>query len=91
MESDATAGETEADRVDGPVDAEAPGDGGSPSSEATVDEVDHVLDQVELALARLDDGTYGVCESCGAPIDDAHLAELPTAQTCPGCLSAISG
>jgi len=50
-----------------------------------VDAVDGLLDEVELALARLDDGTYGRCEECGAPIDDARLAELPIVRTCGRC------
>ena len=47
-------------------------DGGLHRSAA--DTVDALLDEVELALARLDDGTYGRCETCGAVIDDAVLA-----------------
>ncbi|MGO8873276.1 MAG: TraR/DksA family transcriptional regulator [Acidimicrobiales bacterium] len=51
----------------------------------SIDEIDHLLDQVERALSRLDDGTYGSCESCGSPIDDAVLAEAPTEQRCGAC------
>lgn len=40
------------------------------------------LDGVEGALSRLDAGTYGLCESCGDPIDDAMLAEMPQARSC---------
>ncbi|MEX1218075.1 MAG: TraR/DksA C4-type zinc finger protein [Acidimicrobiales bacterium] len=40
------------------------------------------LDGVELALDRLDAGTYGMCETCGNPIDDALLAEIPQARSC---------
>ena len=40
------------------------------------------LDAVEDALVRLDDGTYGACEVCGAAIDDARLEEDPTACRC---------
>ena len=50
-----------------------------------VDAVDALLDEVELALTRLDDGTYGRCESCGAPIDDERLAELPIVRSCGRC------
>ena len=39
-----------------------------------------VLDEVEQALARLDDGTYGRCEECGAPIDDGRLADSTVAR-----------
>ena len=43
-----------------------------------------VLDDVERALTRLDQGTYGVCEACGQPIDEDRLASFPTARTCAG-------
>ena len=37
---------------------------------------------VEHALRRLDDGTYGTCEACGKVIDDARLEALPAARFC---------
>jgi DnaK suppressor protein len=40
------------------------------------------LHDVELALRRLDDGTYGRCEACGKPIDDARLDARPAARLC---------
>ena len=40
------------------------------------------LDDVERALGRLDAGTYGTCETCGAPIDDDVLASTPQARSC---------
>jgi RNA polymerase-binding transcription factor DksA len=55
------------------------------TSEASIDAVDHVLDEVEQALSRLDDGTYGRCAVCAEAIDDAHLAEVPMARTCVAC------
>jgi hypothetical protein len=53
--------------------------------EATIDQVDRLLDEVEAALTRLDEGTYGTCASCGVAIDDARLAGDPTVRTCGGC------
>ncbi len=50
-----------------------------------VDAVDRLLDEVELALARLDDGTYGRCEACGEPIADDRLTEHPIVRTCDRC------
>ncbi|MBW3638574.1 MAG: TraR/DksA C4-type zinc finger protein [Actinobacteria bacterium] len=38
--------------------------------------------QVVGALARLDDGTYGVCVDCGQPIADARLEVRPEAARC---------
>ena len=40
------------------------------------------LDDVEHALSRLDDGTYGVCEVCGEPIGDARLEVMPATRFC---------
>ena len=53
---------------------------------SAVDAVDDLLDEVELALARLDDGTYGRCEECGAPIDDLRLEGSPIVRTCGTCV-----
>ncbi len=45
------------------------------------------LGEVEQALAKLDQGSYGVCESCGRPIDAARLEALPSARFCIDCAS----
>jgi len=66
--------------------ADAASDGGEEEAHrSAADSVDELLDEVELALARLDDGTYGRCESCGSPIDDARLAASPIERTCGHC------
>ena len=44
-----------------------------------------LLDQGERALARIDAGTYGVCESCGKPIGKARLMAFPWATLCVAC------
>lgn len=44
--------------------------------------VEAVLADVEHAMARLDAGTWGTCERCGAPLDQALLAERPAARAC---------
>jgi RNA polymerase-binding transcription factor len=46
------------------------------------------LGQVERALQRLSDGTYGVCSSCGADIPPERLEVLPTADKCVVCAAA---
>ena len=38
-----------------------------------------ILRQVETALQKIDDGTYGICERCGKPIGKARLEALPYA------------
>ncbi len=40
------------------------------------------LAEVDAALARLEAGTYGVCEVCGERIPDGRLEARPTARTC---------
>jgi RNA polymerase-binding protein DksA len=42
----------------------------------------HVLAEIEAALARIDDGTYGFCERCGKPIGEERLDALPWATLC---------
>jgi RNA polymerase-binding transcription factor DksA len=61
------------------------------SSEALIDEVDRLLDQVDGALARLDDGSYGTCTTCGGSIADGDLARSPTSQTCSACEAGSEG
>jgi len=48
-----------------------------------LDSIEERLADVERALARLDEGTYGTCEVCGATIDDTVLADAPATRFCP--------
>lgn len=41
-----------------------------------------ILEQVERALERMGEGTYGTCELCDQPIAKARLEALPHATTC---------
>ncbi|MBV8961173.1 MAG: TraR/DksA C4-type zinc finger protein [Actinobacteria bacterium] len=47
-----------------------------------LEQVEAELADVEHALRRLDDGTYGTCEACGKVIDEARLEALPAARFC---------
>ena len=47
-------------------------------------EAEQTLDDVDHALKRLDDGSYGTCEECGGPIEERRLEALPAARTCEG-------
>ncbi len=40
------------------------------------------LDDVDVALRHLDDGTYGRCEACGEPIEEDRLATRPATRLC---------
>ena len=42
----------------------------------------HVLAEIDAALARIDEGTYGVCVRCGEPIGRERLEALPWATLC---------
>jgi DnaK suppressor protein len=44
-----------------------------------------LLAQNERAIARIDSGTYGICESCGKPIGKARLQAFPRATLCVTC------
>ncbi len=52
---------------------------------ALLQNAQRLLEQVRDALERLDDGTYGQCESCGESIDPARLEALPHATLCLRC------
>ncbi len=43
------------------------------------------LAEVEHALRKFEDGTYGLCDNCGQPIDPARLEALPEANLCLSC------
>jgi DnaK suppressor protein len=38
-------------------------------------------------VRKIENGTYGLCESCGKPIEPARLEILPTARRCMNCKS----
>ena len=43
------------------------------------------LAAIDAALARIDDGTYGACASCGQPIGEERLEALPWTTQCIDC------
>ena len=55
---------------------------------AHLDEIEAELDDVAQALERLDEGTYGTCEACGATLPDEQLAAVPTAAPVRGAPAA---
>ena len=63
-----------------------PADTGSDTFErekdlAILEQLETELAELQAALARIDDGTYGIDEVTGDPIDPARLEVLPTART----------
>ena len=55
--------------------------------EAIAGTLTDTLQEVEDALAKLDAGTYGRCESCGGEIAAARLEAKPAARRCIDCAS----
>ena len=45
----------------------------------------HVLAAIDVALERVDAGTYGICTACGRPIGDERLEAIPYATQCIDC------
>ena len=43
------------------------------------------IHQIEAAIKRISEGTYGTCAKCGEPIDPRRLKALPTAAMCISC------
>ena len=83
---DARLSETSAERTPDPTTAE----GGSMAFEFEKDlsidaNAEDLLRKITHALAHIDEGTYGVCESCGKAIPVERLTALPYATTCVEC------
>ncbi|MGA9856782.1 MAG: TraR/DksA C4-type zinc finger protein [Solirubrobacteraceae bacterium] len=49
------------------------------------DSLERVLERTERAIAKLDDGSYGMCDVCGEPIPPGRLRALPDAVLCLRC------
>jgi RNA polymerase-binding protein DksA len=49
------------------------------------DNADHLLEAIDSALARVEAGSYGMCERCGHAIAHERLEALPWATKCIEC------
>ncbi len=56
---------------------------------ALVQGLERKLESIEYALRQAKEGTYGVCERCGEPIDPARLEAVPEATLCVSCKSIV--
>lgn len=50
-----------------------------------IDNLKRQLEATEAALAKFEEGTYGVCSNCGRQIDPERLEALPHATLCINC------
>lgn len=84
---------TKVDDIDHTLMEAAPADFEEQATEAEDDEVleglsqagHDEIDAIRAALKRLNDGTYGVCTSCGEDIAPKRLEALPHAALCINC------
>jgi DnaK suppressor protein len=44
-----------------------------------------ILQAIEDALRRIEQGTYGICKDCGEPIAEARLNAIPWTRSCISC------
>jgi DnaK suppressor protein len=52
------------------------------------DSVERGLERTERALAKLDEGTYGICDTCGDPIARGRLRAMPDGVLCLDCAAS---
>lgn len=75
-----------------PLDDEAPKPDSDPATDLVLLEwAERLLREIDQALARLADGTYGYCDDCGADIPLQRLRSLPTVPMCFACSEVSPG
>jgi DnaK suppressor protein len=57
----------------------------------TARELGAMREDVERALEKIDDGTYGICDRCGRLIPEARLEARPWSVYCVGCAAIVAG
>jgi len=80
-------------RIEDQLDDEPSKDWEDRAAERQGDEVLEAMGQhdltelraIDAALARMDDGSYGTCATCGGEISPERLAAVPTAALCRTC------
>ncbi len=55
------------------------------------DQTLHAVQEIDSALQKILDGTYGKCEACHKPISLARLRSLPATRFCRGCAARSEG
>jgi DnaK suppressor protein len=56
---------------------------------ALVKTLERKLESIDYALRHAQEGTYGICERCGQPIDPARLEAVPETTLCVKCKSIV--
>jgi RNA polymerase-binding transcription factor DksA len=60
-------------------------------AEASVAHARDAIEDIDDAIASMDTGMYGVCESCGTPIPLERLEAVPRARCCVTCSGQSAG
>ncbi|MCC6485044.1 MAG: TraR/DksA C4-type zinc finger protein [Armatimonadetes bacterium] len=73
-----------------------PGDTGSSTFErerdiALSDNVESLIEKIDRALEKIEEGTYGTCDRCGTPIAPERLEAMPSASLCLKCQDMEDG
>jgi DnaK suppressor protein len=68
------------------------GEGGTANVDRELDlhlsaQAQAAIEEIDAALEKIAEGTYGYCESCGNPVPKARLEALPHARLCVSCKS----
>ena len=77
--------ETLKSEVDAEFDEADPGTVEQESALALAQALEHKLASIDYALRQAQNGAYGICESCGEPIDPARLEAVPETTLCLKC------
>ena len=91
-----TKAEEEAELVEelADYDDHHPADAASETYERTKDHaIDEnfreMVEQIDSALRKIEDGSYGLCDRCGDPINRERLSAIPSATLCIECQETI--
>jgi DnaK suppressor protein len=76
-------------RLDAPLSADFSERAVEVQNDATLAAIGRAADveiaEIDEALQRLNEGEYGICKSCGRPIEARRLLALPQSVRCAGC------
>lgn len=76
-------------RLDAPLSADFSEQAVEVQNDATLAAIGRAADveiaEIDEALQRLSEGEYGICKSCGRPIEARRLLALPQSVRCAGC------
>ncbi len=56
---------------------------------STLDVLNTRLEDINKAIEKMADGTYGICEICGKDIEEDRLEANPAARTCKACMNKV--